>query len=114
MKRKLKKYQGKDSGSQVTSTKPIGRTGYKVPANPAPTDTTGYGKAVDRIKGFYVNPEKVGGKSGNIDPGFNVDKNPAFKNMRKGPVNDPGFNMENNPAFKRKKTGGSIKSKKKK
>jgi hypothetical protein len=101
MKKKLKKYQGDKGGSQVKTTKPT----FTVP------------------RGFDMKADST------IDPGFKMtDKQiekitgrPVIKN------NDPGFNMEKNPAFKKmnekklqngkpiihKKTGGSIKSKKK-
>jgi hypothetical protein len=104
MKRKLKKAQ---TGTQIKST------GYKVPVTPK--DTTSYGSATDRIKkalekgksGFYKTPESVGGRSGNIDPGFTIK--PEKIGGKSGNI-DPGFSK--NPV--KKKNGGAIKPKKKK
>lgn len=91
MKRKLKKYQGKDSGSQVKTTKPT----ISVP------------------RGFDMKVDST------IDPGFKMtDKQiekitgrPVIKN------NDPGFVKKrtttvNGKPIIYKKTGGAIKKKK--
>jgi hypothetical protein len=102
MKKRLKKYQGKDSGSQVKTTKPS----FTVP------------------RGFDMKADST------IDPAFRMTDKQLERITGRPPIknNDPGFNMEKNPALKKinekklqngkpivyKKTGGTIKSKKKK
>jgi hypothetical protein len=94
MKKKLKKYQGKDSGSQVKISGFDMKADSTIDPKFRMTD-----KQLERITGRPAIK--------NNDPGFNIEKNPAFKEMNEK-------KLQNGKPIVYKKTGGTIKSKKKK
>jgi hypothetical protein len=86
MKKKLKKYQGNNSGSQVSTSKP-NTTATKV-----------------KLVGFDLSPETVR-KANSVDPKFNID---AKKVDARNYNPDKGFDI----TLDKKKLGGAIKKKK--